>query len=71
MTHPIPPQCNPQELAWWKASYSSEQGACVEVAHAPEGWMAVRDSKEPDKGLTMVTGTAWNTFIMSITSPTV
>jgi hypothetical protein len=30
---------------WRKSSYSSEEGACVEVAHTLD---AVRDSKNPD-----------------------
>ncbi|GHE14788.1 hypothetical protein GCM10010339_87230 [Streptomyces alanosinicus] len=45
MTHPAQTAHDAGTLAWWKSSYSSEQGACVEVAHAPQGRMAVRDSK--------------------------
>ena len=34
-----------RSLAWYKSSYSSENGACVEVAQVPGGRVAVRDSK--------------------------
>jgi uncharacterized protein DUF397 len=71
MNRPAPPRCNPDELAWWKASTSSENGACVEVARAPEGWVAVRDSKDRARGLTMVAGSAWSLFIASVTNKTV
>ena len=63
---PRPAHVNPHDLTWWKASYSSENGACIEVAHVPEGWVAVRDSKDLDQGLTLVAGTAWSTFIASV-----
>ncbi|MFI1169162.1 DUF397 domain-containing protein [Streptomyces sp. NPDC020801] len=45
MNHPTQSAHGASTLAWWKSSYSSEQGACVEVAYAPQGRMAVRDSK--------------------------
>ncbi|WP_331727783.1 DUF397 domain-containing protein [Streptomyces sp. NBC_01176] len=66
MNRPTPPQCNPDELAWRKASASSENGACVEVARALKGWVAVRDSKDPGLGPTMVTGPAWASFIATV-----
>ncbi|MFE6958006.1 DUF397 domain-containing protein [Streptomyces sp. NPDC057696] len=34
-------------------------GACVEIARAPENWVAVRDSTDLDMGLTMTTNRAW------------
>ncbi|MFC8670012.1 DUF397 domain-containing protein [Streptomyces sp. NPDC057199] len=71
MNRPTLPRCNPDELAWWKASTSSENGACVEVARVPEGWVAVRDSKDRARGLTMVTSSAWSSFITSVTNKTV
>ena len=33
------------ELRWFKSSASSAAG-CVEIAHLPEGGVAVRDSKD-------------------------
>ncbi|MFE7156037.1 DUF397 domain-containing protein [Streptomyces sp. NPDC057636] len=68
MTRPTPPQCNPEELAWWKASASSENGACVEIARAPESWVAVRDSKDLKMGLTLTTNRAWASFIKGLTT---
>ena len=70
MNRPTSP-LNPSDLTWWKASYSSENGACVEVARAPEGRVAVRDSKDLDQGLTVVTGSAWSTFITSVSTGTI
>lgn len=32
---------------WRKSSFSSDNGACVEVADLSEGMIAVRDSKHP------------------------
>ncbi|WP_407841382.1 DUF397 domain-containing protein [Streptomyces sp. DSM 116496] len=50
MNHPA---LDPARLTWRKASASSDQGACVEVAHAID-WVAVRDSKDTDRpGLTV------------------
>ncbi|MGH3760281.1 DUF397 domain-containing protein [Actinophytocola sp.] len=45
-----------------KSSYSTENGgACVEVGALPAG-AAVRDSKNPDGGLLLLTSAAWNQF---------
>ncbi|MFZ3562891.1 DUF397 domain-containing protein [Streptomyces sp. BH097] len=60
------PVCRPDELAWFKSSASSDQGACVEVALPTAGWVAVRDSKDTSLGLTMTTDTAWTSFITSV-----
>lgn len=35
------------ELKWRKSSFSSEGGACVEVAELTDGGFALRDSKDP------------------------
>lgn len=45
MNRPTLPTCDASRLSWAKSSYSSESGACVEVAHVPDGRVAVRDSK--------------------------
>lgn len=36
------------ELQWRKSSFSSEGGACVEVAELPDGGFTLRDSKDRD-----------------------
>lgn len=38
------------DLAWRKASFSADQGACVELAPLPDGRVAVRNSNHPDAG---------------------
>jgi hypothetical protein len=50
-------------LAWFKSSYSSDQGGnCVEVAVGP-GTVHVRDSKNPDGPILTVTPDAWAAFV--------
>lgn len=38
------------DLEWRKSSYSSDNGACVELAVLSEGRVAMRDSKAPAAG---------------------
>ncbi|GAB3450431.1 DUF397 domain-containing protein [Actinophytocola sediminis] len=46
-------------MVWRKSSYSTENGgACVEVGTLPTG-AAVRDSKNPNGGMLLLTSTAW------------
>ncbi|MFI9582246.1 DUF397 domain-containing protein [Streptomyces sp. NPDC052236] len=57
MNHLTRPPFDPAELSWSKATASSEQGACVEVARVLESWLAVRDSKDISRpGLVVPTG---------------
>ncbi|MDW8478338.1 DUF397 domain-containing protein [Streptomyces scabiei] len=73
MTRPIPPQSNPEHPAWWKASYSSENGACVEVAHIPagSGCMAVRDSKITDGPHLVLSAKAFTALVDSVSTGTI
>lgn len=49
---------------FWKASYSGQQGDCVEVAHTAPGGRAVRDTKHQDTGpLLTVSRDSWHAFI--------
>ena len=50
------------ELAWFKSSYSSANGQCVECARLPDGGMADRDSKNPDGALLIYAPQAWQRF---------
>jgi uncharacterized protein DUF397 len=43
------------DLAWRKASFSADQGACVELAPLPDGRVAVRNSNHPDAGTVLFT----------------
>lgn len=49
MNTPTPPNVDFSSLTWIKASASSDTGACVELAEAPAGWVAMRDSKNPQQ----------------------
>ncbi|MGY5131871.1 DUF397 domain-containing protein [Streptomyces nigrescens] len=46
-----------------KASYSGQEGDCVEVAHATGGGCAVRDSKNLDGPRLLFAATAWDSFM--------
>jgi hypothetical protein len=52
---------------WRKSSYSSANGACVEVAHLPEA-IAVRDSKDPAGPKLIFTRPEWAAFVESAKS---
>ncbi|MBB5956356.1 hypothetical protein FHS29_002942 [Saccharothrix tamanrassetensis] len=45
-------------LRWFKSSYSTNNGACVEVAFTP-GTVLARDSKNPHAGRLAFSPTAW------------
>lgn len=50
-------------LAWFKSSYSSEQGGdCVEVAAGP-GAVHVRDTKDREGGALAFSPEAWAAFV--------
>ncbi|MEU2059932.1 DUF397 domain-containing protein [Streptomyces sp. NPDC013455] len=50
---------------WYKSSYSSGQGACVEVAHLP-GAVATQDSKDPGGPALVFTRDGWKSFLDGI-----
>ena len=60
-----------QQLAWFKSSYSSNEGGnCIEVAAHPAA-IHVRDSKIPaGANLTVSPGT-WTEFLDGVTRPAV
>jgi hypothetical protein len=51
---------------WHKSSYSSQDGNCVEVARNLPGLAAVRDSKEPDGAMLVVSRETWRVFIRMV-----
>lgn len=50
---------------WYKSSYSSDVGNCVEVADLDRG-RAVRDSKNPAGPALMFTADQWSAFTAGV-----
>ncbi|MFD8004343.1 DUF397 domain-containing protein [Streptomyces mirabilis] len=54
------------ELAWFKSSYSTnEGGACLEIATRPET-VRIRDSKNLTGPTLAVTPTTWTAFLRTV-----
>ncbi|HEV3380072.1 MAG TPA: DUF397 domain-containing protein [Trebonia sp.] len=53
-------------LNWFKSTYSSGSGECVECALVLDGGVAVRDSKRPADGLLAFSPGAWQLFTAKI-----
>jgi hypothetical protein len=53
---------------WSKSSYSSANGACVEVAKNLPGIVAIRDSKDPDGPKLLISSADWRTFVSRLRS---
>lgn len=56
------------QAAWRKSSYSGGTGNCVEVAGNLPGFVAVRDSKDPDGPKLTFTPAEWRTFTTALKS---
>jgi hypothetical protein len=54
------------ERTWWRSSYSTAQGNCVEVCTSEPGTVAVRDSKNLPGPELAVSDQAWSHFIQAI-----
>ncbi|PYC76763.1 DUF397 domain-containing protein [Streptomyces tateyamensis] len=54
------------EPAWFKSSYSSNGGACIEVAANLPGIVPVRDSKDPQGPALALTVDAWSEFVARV-----
>ncbi|MEU0114808.1 DUF397 domain-containing protein [Streptomyces bobili] len=52
--------------AWTKSSYSTGNGACVEIKSPIVAAMAVRDSKVQDGPVLGFPADAWNVFVASV-----
>ncbi|MER5563752.1 DUF397 domain-containing protein [Streptomyces sp. NPDC002506] len=61
-THLTAPEVAPEE-AWYKSSYSSDQGgSCIEIAKLT-GQVGIRDSKDKSGPALVVPTTAWSSFV--------
>jgi uncharacterized protein DUF397 len=56
----------PDSIVWHTSSYSYGNGACVQVAAAPDR-VLVRDSKDPDGPAMAVPTPAWRAFLSTVT----
>ncbi|MFI5807385.1 DUF397 domain-containing protein [Streptomyces sp. NPDC051561] len=55
------------EWRWFKSSYTSNGGECVEVAYRPEG-VRVRDSQRLEEGDFLVSRQPWCGFLAAVVS---
>jgi hypothetical protein len=55
--------------SWWKSSYSSSNGHCVEAACLADGRIGVRDSKVADGPVLRFTPAAWTAFLRELRDP--
>ena len=51
---------------WTKSSYSTGNGACVEIKSPLVAAMSVRDSKIPEGPVLDFPADAWNSFVASV-----
>jgi hypothetical protein len=51
------------QLTWFKSSYSSGNGQCVECARTSDGGMAVRDSKHTAGPALPFNRATWQAFL--------
>jgi hypothetical protein len=54
------------KLTWFKSSYSSYNGQCVECAHTPDGGMAIRDSKHATGPALSFPRETWHQFLSNV-----
>jgi hypothetical protein len=51
-----------EDLNWFKSSFSSANGQCVECARTPEGGMAVRDTNDREGAMLRFGAAQWRAF---------
>ncbi|MEU1289747.1 DUF397 domain-containing protein [Kitasatospora sp. NPDC005856] len=55
-------------LDWFKSSYSSNGGQCIEVSDSMPGIVPVRDSKDPEGPSLAFPADAWSSFVVAVRS---
>ncbi|MGW7412787.1 DUF397 domain-containing protein [Streptomyces sp. NPDC054863] len=50
-------------LNWFKSSASSANGGCLEIAHLPDGRVALRDNEDLTNPPFVVTPLVWECFL--------
>ncbi|MFE2411571.1 DUF397 domain-containing protein [Kitasatospora sp. NPDC059408] len=55
-------------LEWFKSSYSSNGGQCIEVSSSVPGAVPVRDSKDPEGPALAFPAEAWAAFVAAVRS---
>ncbi|GAA3049500.1 DUF397 domain-containing protein [Kitasatospora sp. NPDC058063] len=55
-------------LDWFKSSYSSNGGQCIEVSDSMPGIVPVRDSKDPEGPALAFPVDAWSSFVAAVRS---
>lgn len=59
---------NAPNVGWFKSSYSTQSGDCVEVAFQATDMIAVRDSKNPSGPALSFTSSEWDAFTATLRS---
>ncbi len=55
-------------LMWFKSTFSSGNGQCIECAHLPDGGTAVRDTKNRSGAVLRFTADEWKAFLAGVRS---
>ncbi|MFE6056770.1 DUF397 domain-containing protein [Kitasatospora sp. NPDC056446] len=55
-------------LDWFKSSYSSNGGQCIEVSASIPGLVPVRDSKNPEGPTLAFPVDTWSSFVTAVRS---
>lgn len=60
------PEFAPSRAVWRTSSFSNNGGACVEVADNQPGIVAIRDSKDRNGPILLITPIQWREFITNL-----